>query len=77
MTGQLTPETTVTGTTKVRRHPILGAFAGLLLGLGVAIMLFIYGVVPVTLFWLVGLLVGGLALGIVLAYVAPPRHRSG
>ena len=63
-------------TTKVHRHPILGFFAGLLLGLAMVLMLFIYGVVPMTLTWFVGALLGGAVLGIVLAYVVPPRHRA-
>lgn len=60
----------------VHRHPIMGFFGGLLLGLGLAIMLFIYGVIPITAMWFVALLVGGAVLGVVLAYVAPVRHKA-
>jgi hypothetical protein len=62
--------------TTTRRHPFLGLFAGLLLGLGIAVMLVIYGVVPISILVLVGLLVGGAALGLVLAYLAPARRRG-
>jgi multisubunit Na+/H+ antiporter MnhB subunit len=62
--------------TSVHRHPIVGFFAGLLLGLGLAIMLFIYGVLPISLIVLGALLVGGAVLGIVLAYIAPVRHKT-
>jgi hypothetical protein len=60
-------------TTKVRRHPVLGFFAGMFLGIGLALILFVFGILPVTVMWL-GILTVGLALlGIVLAYVTPVR----
>ncbi len=62
-------------TTQVHRHPVRGFFAGLMLGLGLAIMLFIYGVVPITALWFLVLVLGGMALGVVLAYVVPVRHK--
>jgi hypothetical protein len=59
--------------TKVRRHPVLGFFAGMFLGIGLALILFVFGILPVTVIWL-GILTVGLALlGIVLAYVTPVR----
>jgi hypothetical protein len=63
-------------TTTTRRHPVLGLVAGFLLGLGVAIMLVIYGVVPIAPLIVAGLLLGGAALGLALAYLAPTRHRA-
>ncbi len=61
---------------KVRRHPIPGFFAGLFLGLGVALTLFVFGVVPMTVMWL-GIVVGAFAiLGIVGAYAVPARGRG-
>ncbi len=65
--------TTATVTT-VHRHPIVGFSFGLLLGLGLAILLFLYGVVPITAMWLGALLAGGILLGIALAYLVPVRH---
>ena len=61
---------------QVHRHPVRGFFAGLMLGIGLAVMLFIYGVVPMTPVWLVALVVGGIAFGVVLAYVTPARHKT-
>ncbi len=58
---------------RVRRHPIMGFFAGLLLGLGLAVLLVIFGIVPMTALWLAILVGGGVVLGIVLAYVTPAR----
>ena len=61
---------------KTRRHPILGFFAGLFLGIGIALILFVFGVIPMTVTWL-GILAGGCAvLGVVGAYAAPARGRS-
>lgn len=60
---------------KVDRHPVRGVVAGLVLGLGAALLLFVFGVVPMTLLWLALVVVAGAALGLVLAYVVPPRHR--
>jgi hypothetical protein len=43
------------------------------LGIGLALILFVFGILPVTVMWL-GILTVGLALlGIVLAYVTPVR----
>lgn len=58
---------------KPRRHPVLGFFAGLFLGLGIALLLFVFGVLPMTVMWLVILTLGVAVLGVVLAYVAPAR----
>lgn len=58
---------------RVKRRPILGFLAGLLLGLGLAILLFIFGVVPTTAAWFAIIVVAGAVLGIVAAYVAPAR----
>ncbi len=58
----------------VKRHPFLGLFAGLLLGLGVVLMLFTFGVVPMTVVWLGALTVGGAVLGVLAAYVVPVRR---
>lgn len=62
-------------TTKAHRHPILGFFAGLFFGFGLALILFVFGVLPVTVLWLVVLTVGMALLGVLLAYVAPVRGR--
>jgi len=58
---------------KTRRHPALGFFAGLFLGIGIALLLFVFGVIPMTVMWLAILTLGFAVLGVVLAYVAPAR----
>jgi len=63
-------------TTKVRRRPVLGFFAGLLVGFGLALILFSFGILEVTVMWLAILTVGMAILGIVLAYAAPARGRT-
>lgn len=60
---------------QVRRRPVLGFFAGLVFGLGVALVLFVFGVVPTTAVWLGVVMVVGAALGVVAAYAAPVRGR--
>ena len=62
---------------KVRRHPIRGFFAGLFLGLGLAFMLFVLGILPMTAMWLGVLTVGLAVLGVVGAYAVPARGRAG
>ena len=58
---------------KPSRRPVLGFFAGLVFGIGVALMLFVFGVVAMTVLWLAIVALGFAILGIVVAYVAPPR----
>ena len=60
---------------KVRRHPVLGFFAGLFLGIGVALLLIVFGIVPLSVTWLAGLAVGFSVLGVVGAYAVPARGR--
>jgi|WetSurMetagenome_2_1015567.scaffolds.fasta_scaffold844633_2 hypothetical protein len=60
---------------KVRRHPVLGFFAGLFLGLGIVLMLFVFGVLPMTVVWLAVIALGAAVLGVLLAYVVPARGR--
>jgi hypothetical protein len=61
---------------KARRHPILGFFAGLLLGLGVTLMLFMMGVIVLNLPMLGIITFAGALLGVLLAYIAPVRGRK-
>jgi hypothetical protein len=56
-----------------KRHPVRGFVAGLFLGLGVALLLFVLGVLPMTIAWLGIVTLAGIVLGVVLAYVAPVR----
>lgn len=60
----------------VKRHPIMGFLAGLFLGLGLFLMLSAMGIVPLTVMWLAILVVGGIVLGIALAYAVPARGRQ-
>ena len=58
---------------KTRRRPVLGFFAGLIFGLGLALILAVLGVIPMSLMW-VGVVVGiGAVAGIATAYLAPAR----
>jgi len=59
--------------TRVHRRPVLGFFAGLVLGLGLALVLFVFGVVPTTVVWLAVITGLGVMLGLVTAYAAPAR----
>ncbi len=60
---------------EVRRHPVLGFFAGLCLGLGVVLILFALGVVPFSVTWLGVATLGGALLGMLVTFVAPARQR--
>jgi hypothetical protein len=61
---------------KVRRHPVLGFFSGLFLGLGLVLILFVFGVLPMTVLWLAVFALGLAVVGVVLAYVLPGRGRT-
>ena len=61
---------------KRKRHPIRGFFAGFLIGLGVAIMLLIYGKLTTESGWPALAIVGGFAvLGILAGLFGPTRGR--
>lgn len=59
-----------------RRHPVRGFFAGLLLGIGLAMLLFVFGVIAMTATWFGILALGFAILGVVLAYAIPIRVRT-
>lgn len=61
--------------TRVHRHRVLAFFAGLLLGLGAALLLVVYGVVVLTWVPLVVGAVGGGLLGVLLVSVVPAGRR--
>jgi drug/metabolite transporter (DMT)-like permease len=59
-----------------KRHPIMGIFFGLLLGVGLGLMAIIYGLYfagPMTPWLLVGL---GILIGIVMVFVPRPWGRK-
>ena len=59
-----------------KRHPIRGFFAGLLLGLGVSIMLLIYGKVTTEQGWPVLAVIGAFCvLGVLVGLFGPTRGR--
>ena len=61
---------------KRKRHPIRGFFAGFFVGLGVAIMLLIYGKLTTESGWPALAIVGGFAvLGILAGLFGPTRGR--
>jgi len=61
---------------KARRHPVRGFLAGLFLGIGAALLLFVFGVLPFTLAMLGIVTAVGVVVGVVLAYVAPVRSAD-
>lgn len=58
----------------IRRHPLRGLLAGLLIGLGVAILLVIYGAAPLGPATVVIVLVVFMLLGVASAWVLPARR---
>ncbi len=54
----------------------MGFFGGLLLGIGIALMLFVFGIIPITALWFGILAVGCAVLGVVVALVVPPRKAA-
>lgn len=59
----------------IRRHPIRGFFGGLLIGLGLSILLVIYGVAPLGQATVLVVLLVFAALGVAAAWFLPPRRR--
>jgi multisubunit Na+/H+ antiporter MnhB subunit len=64
------------GSTVKRRHPVMGFFGGLMFGIGIALMLFVFGIVPISALWFGILAIGCAVLGVVLAYVVPARKHT-
>ena len=61
---------------KRKRHPIRGFFAGVLVGLGVAILLLIYGKLTTSSGWPALAIVGAFAvIGILAGLFGPTRGR--
>lgn len=56
-----------------RRHSVMGFFGGASLGLGIALLLFVYGLVPMTVMWLALIVLGLGILGWIFARVIPAR----
>ncbi len=67
--------TTAPEALKVRRHRVLAFGAGLLVGLGAALLLCVYGVIVLTWVPLVVAAVAGGLLGVLLVSVVPARGR--
>ncbi len=73
----------MTTNTKLKRHPIRGALYGLLLGLSAAYFAFfqfgLFGFDTLTgvLMKFGIIVVAGMVIGVVWAYIAPPRRGSG
>ncbi len=57
----------------VKRHRVLGFFAGLFFGLGVALLLAVLGVVAMNLIIVGAITAGFVVLGVVLTSVVPAR----
>jgi hypothetical protein len=60
---------------RVRRHPIRGAIAGLLLGLGIAGLLMSLSVIALGTLTPLVVIVCCIVFGVVFAYVVPPLGR--
>jgi hypothetical protein len=60
-----------------RHHPVRGFFGGLFVGLGVALLLFLYGKIAFGTLTPYVIILAGVAVGVAWAYVAPARHRGG
>jgi len=61
---------------KRKRHPIRGFFAGVFVGLGIAILLLIYGKMTTSSGWPALAIVGGFAvLGVLAGLFGPTRGR--
>lgn len=58
---------------KIKRHPIKGLFGGLFLGLGLSIFAMVFDAVIVGSIGAIGIIVAGTLLGVVIAYVLPPK----
>ncbi len=58
----------------IRRHPIRGFFAGLLIGLGISILLVIYGLAPLGQATVLVVLLLCAVLGVAVAWFLPPRR---
>jgi len=58
------------------RHPVIALFGGLLIGVGVAVLLFVFGVLAVSWGWLLGSAALFGLLSVVGAYVVPARKPS-
>lgn len=56
----------------VRRHPVLGAVGGALVGLGLALLFVMFEVTPLDAWTLVGPIVFVALLGLIYALVLPP-----
>jgi hypothetical protein len=59
-----------------KRHPVRGFFAGLLVGLGVSILVLIYGKLTTTDAWPLLAITGGFAvIGVLVGLFGPTRGR--
>lgn len=58
-------------------HPLRGFFGGLFLGLGIALLLVLYGKIAFGTLTPYVIILAGVVLGVVWAYIAPVRGRGG
>jgi predicted lipid-binding transport protein (Tim44 family) len=59
----------------IRRHPLRGLLGGLLIGLGLAILLVIYGAAPLGSWTVIALILLFAVIGTAAAWVLPARSR--
>jgi membrane protein YdbS with pleckstrin-like domain len=59
----------------IRRHPLRGLLGGLLIGIGLSILLVIYGAAPLGAWTVIALVVLFMVIGVAAAWLLPARSR--
>ena len=59
----------------IRRHPIRGLLGGVLIGIGLAILLVIYGAAPLGSWTVIALILLFAVIGVAAAWLLPARSR--
>jgi hypothetical protein len=70
------PSTTIVADTGLQRHPFRGLLSGVLLGIGLALLVLVYGKAPFSTATPYVCLVAGVIAGLAFGLAGPPRrHR--
>lgn len=59
----------------IRRHPLRGLLGGLLIGIGLSILLVIYGAAPLGAWTVIALILLFAVIGVAAAWLLPARSR--
>lgn len=57
-------------------HPIRGFLWGILFGLGLTVVLVVLKVIPLDLLWMLGVLVAGVAFGVIWGLIGPAKRAK-